>query len=70
MMTIWDRVKVISVLFAMVAIILSIVDFFFFPVDINSIFSPILVLLLVVAFWFVAPRVAKYIKIGKSPDRT
>jgi len=65
---IWDRFIVMSVLFAITALILTVVDSFLFPVDINSLFSALVLTLMVVVFWFVAPWIAKYIKVGKEPE--
>ena len=67
-MKIWDRFIVMSVLFAITALILTVVDSFLFPVDINSLFSALVLTLMVVVFWFVAPWIAKYIKVGKEPE--
>ena len=62
-MTIWNRFKVTSVLFGLTAVIVALVDFFLFPVDFESAYSPIVFGLLFVVFWIAAPVIAKRIKI-------
>lgn len=58
-----DRIKVVSVLLAITILIAALMEGFL-SIKTDIIFdSPILLGLMVAAFWFAAPWIAKYIKV-------
>lgn len=64
-MSLWNRLRVMAVLFAITILVAGLLDAFF-STGYEIVRSPIYVIILLVAFWFAAPWVAKYTRVGKQ----